>query len=547
MKYDKLFINGMIFTADKENPYSQAMAIKDDRIAWVGSDEEAKILSSDAGEVIDLNGKRTLPGFIDCHMHAMLMADFSGYICALPPEVNSIEELVDRVSEVRAVRGPGAWIEGWGYDEGKLAEHRTPTKADLDRGCSDAPVFVIRICAHMLVANSYALKLAGITKDTPDPEGGKIGRDENGEPDGILYENAIRLILDILPEKTEDKIIDNYVKLGDVLVSQGLTTISDLDENEIDRYSKIYAAAAEKGFKNRLVAYAAFSLIKKHGAELITADPTFNSNGMFKIAGVKLMADGSVSGRTAWCDKPYLPVDVAKAEAGEEPLEYGMPVCTEEEIKEAIAFCKEHQCQFSIHVMGERAIDMAVDLTWQEKSWLPDGIPSVRLEHVAMPTETAMERAAASDMAWSTQPIFLYSEIESYVKNLPMDRIMKSYPVKKWLDMGIRTSLSTDSPATSWATATDPFVNIKGAVTRKAWDGSDTGQENRIDVETALRLYTAEAAPFLGYTDIGILKEGFMADFVIIDRDILEIPADEIDQIKVLETWINGEKVYKLK
>ena len=137
------------------------------------------------------------------------------------------------------------------------------------------------------------------------------------------------------------------------------------------------------------------------------------------------------------------------------------------------------------------------------------------------------------------------AEIESYLKNLPESTIKASYPVAKWLDMGIRTSLSSDAPATSWATPSDPFINLKSAVTRKAWDGTDTGQEHRIDIETAIRLYTAEAAPFVGFTDVGMLKPGYAADFIILDRDILDIPSDEIDQVKVLETWINGEKVYE--
>ena len=540
MKYDKLFVNGKIFTSDKDSLYAQAMAIKDGRIAWVGSDDKAKELANEAAEVIDLGSKRMLPGFVDCHMHAMLLADFSTQIFVLPPTINSIEDLVKAIAECNAERGPGVWIQGWGYDEGKLEEHRAPNRYDLDRGCSNAPVFVIRNCAHICVLNSYALEMAGITKDTPDPEGGKIGRDENGEPDGLLYENAIRFAFDMLPVKTDEMIVDDFIAMGDILLSQGLTTISDLDENPIERYSKIYWDAYKKGFKNRLVAYAAYHLIQKHGPEIITEDPAFNADDMFRIAGVKLIGDGSVSGRTAWCDEPYIP-----AEDGA-PLEYGMPVCTDEEIKEALAFCKEHKCQLSIHVMGAQAIDRAVNNTWQEKNWLDNNIPGVRLEHVAMPTETAMERAAASDMAWSPQPIFCYAEIESYLKNLPLERIQESYPVSKWLDMGIRTALSTDTPATSWATASDPFVTLKSAVTRRAWDGTDLGQDYKIDLETALLLYTAESAPLLGLTDVGILKEDYVADFIVLDRDVLEVPADELDQVKVLETWIGGEKVYEL-
>lgn len=534
MKYDKLFINGNIFTSDKNAPYAEAMAVSDGRISWIGTEEEAKFLESEATESIDLHGKRTLPGFVDCHMHAMLLADFATQISSLPPAIHSIEELVQAIAEKRADQGPREWIQGWGYDEGKLAEHRAPNRYDLDRGCNDAPVFVMRICAHMCAVNSYALEMAGITKDTPDPEGGKIGRDENGEPNGMLYETAIRFATDLLPKQTDEKIAEDFVSLGKILLSQGLTTISDMGENQIDRYSDIYELAASKGFKNRLAAYCAFYLVQQHGHELIIADRSYNSDGMFRISGVKLLGDGSVSGRTAWCDEPYLPV-------GDEDSapEYGMPVCSEEDIKEAIEFCKRHKCQISIHVMGARAIDRAVDLTWKEKSWLPDGIPSVRLEHVAMPTEEAMERAAASDMAWSTQPVFVYAEIESYQKNLPEATIKASYPVTKWLDMGIRTSFSSDAPATSWATPSDPFINIKSAVTRKAWDGTDTGQEHRVDIETAIRLYTAEAAPMLGFTDVGMLKPDYVADFIVLDRDILDIPSDEIDQVKVMETWIN--------
>ena len=540
MKYDKLFINGNIFTSDIGTPYAEAMAVKDDKVAWIGSNDEAKALRSEAADIVDLQEKRTLPGFVDCHMHAMLLADFAGQISSLPPAIDSIEELVQAVAEKRADQVPGEWIQGWGYDEGKLAEHRAPNRYDLDRGCSDSPVMVMRICAHMCAVNSYALEMAGITKDTPDPEGGKIGRDENGEPDGMLYETAIRLAMDLLPKQTDKKIADDFVSLGEILLSQGLTTISDMEENQIDRYSDIYELAANKGFKNRLAAYCAFYLVQQHGHELITADRSYNGSGKFRIAGIKLLGDGSVSGRTAWCDEPYLPV------GDEDPTpEYGMPVCSEEDIKEAIEFCKAHKCQMSIHVMGAKAIDRAVDLTWKEKSWLADGIPSVRLEHVAMPSETAMERAAASDMAWSTQPVFVYAEIESYEKNLPEATIKASYPVAKWLDMGIRTSFSSDAPATSWATPSDPFINLKSAVTRKAWDGTDTGQEHRVDIETAIRLYTAEAAPMIGFTDVGMLKPGYAADFIVLDRDILDIPSDEIDQVQVMETWINGEKVYE--
>ena len=144
-----------------------------------------------------------------------------------------------------------------------------------------------------------------------------------------------------------------------------------------------------------------------------------------------------------------------------------------------------------------------------------------------------------------TQPIFLYAEIESYLKNLGTERMKTCYPVRHLLDKGVRLCFSTDAPATSWAVPSDPFPNIKGAVTRKAYDGTDCGQEQGVDIETALILYTREAGEMAGFDRLGQLKEGYKADFLILDRDILEIPAKEIDQVRVAETYIGGRRVYK--
>ena len=546
MKYDALYINGKIFTSDADRPYAQAMAVKDGRIAWVGSDTEAEAadIAADCAQTIDLGGKRILPGFVDCHMHAIMLADFAQQISVLPPEIYSITDLQAAIRRVREEQGEGQWILGWGYDEGKLAENRAPNRRDLDEVCSDSPVVVQRSCTHIWAVNSKALELAGITKDTSDPEGGRIGRDEQGEPDGILYETATYLVMELLPVKTVEDMADDLVKLGDILCQQGVTTVTDMGEDVSDKYGDIFRSAMARGFKNRASAYCSWRFVQQQGDAVVTDDPDFMGEGRFRLVGVKMIGDGSVSGRTAWCDVPYLPVPGTEAAAGEP--ECGMPVCTEEEILAALEFCKKHKCQLSIHCMGAKAIDRAVDLTWQEKPWMTDAaVPSVRLEHVAMPTPQAVKRSAEAGIAWATQPIFLYSEIESYQKNMPPERVGENYNTADWQEAGVRFAFSTDAPATSWATPSEPFANLKGAVTRKAWNGEDCGQRHRVDIETAIRLYTAEAGPIAGFTDVGMLKEGYMADFIVLDRDILEIPAEEIDQVRVDETWIGGEKVYE--
>ena len=337
----------------------------------------------------------------------------------------------------------------------------------------------------------------------------------------------------VIAEKTPEDMADDLVYLNDILVSQGVTTGADMGEFINCDYHDVYDLAIEKGMAVKIAAYYMWDNVKGK-KDFTISKKDQDKNSRFRIAGIKLIGDGSVSGRTAWCDEPYL---------GEKE-ECGMPVCSEKDIEDAVSFCKENGCQLSIHAMGARTIDRAIEHTWQQKSWTEGKAPYVRLEHVAMPTKDAIKKAAKSGIAFVTQPIFLYAEIESYLTNMGLERTKENYPIADWIKEGVRISFSTDAPATAWAEPSNPFVCLKGAVTRKAWDGTDCGERHRVDIETAIRLYTAESAPMLGFEDIGILKPGYAADFIVLDKDILEVPYDEIDSIKVEETYIDGIKVY---
>ena len=533
IKYDVLYKNGKIFSSDDNLPHAQAMAVKDGKIAWVGQDKDAD--ESQALKIVDLAGRRILPGFVDSHMHAIMLADCCQQISALPPAVSSIDDLVSEIQKVRASQQAGQWIQGWGYDEGKLKEHTAPNRYDLDRGCSDSPVIVKRTCGHVCAVNGKALEMAGVTADTPDPEGGKIGRFENGEPNGILYENGRNVLNHILSEKTEEDMASDLLALDKILLSQGVTTGADMGEFTACDYKNIFGIAIERGMKVKVAAYYMWDSVKDKKDFTITEED-MDPSRQFRIAGIKLIGDGSVSGRTAWCDRPYLGNNE----------EYGMPVCSEQDIEDAIAFCKEHKCQLSIHAMGAKTIDRAIAHTWQQKPWISGSAPYVRLEHVAMPTDDATAKAAQSGIAFVTQPIFLYAEIESYLTNMGLERTQENYPVSDWIKSGVRIAFSTDAPATAWAEPSNPFACLKGAVTRKAWDGTDCGQRHRVDIETAIKLYTAKSAPMLGFEDVGMLKEGYSADFIVLDRDILAIASDDIDKVRVEETYINGEMVYKM-
>jgi predicted amidohydrolase YtcJ len=527
--YDCVYENGKIFTSNNEQLYADTMAVKDGKIAWIGSKAE---MSYDSENCINLNGKRVLPGLIDAHFHPIMLASYHKQITCLPPVINSIKELSAEIARVRRESGKQVWIQGWGYDEGKLAERRSVDRYDLDAGCKDMPVSIIRACGHITCFNSKALKLAGIDKNTPDPQGGTIDRDENGEPTGILRENARNLVTRIMPVELEEDVINNIVALNDLMLSQGITSMADMGNfNDVDYYP-YYEKAREKGFLPSVSLYYMWEFYKdKEGF-------SFNASDMIpqksiRIAGMKLFADGSVTGRTAWCDRPYIGT----------PDHYGLPVATEKDIKEAVKFCKKNKCQISIHAMGARAIDRAVNGTYEEENWIGDR-PAVRIEHAAMPSKQAMQRASQAGIAFVTQPIFLYAEIETYLKNLGHEWTKQTYPVNDMLKYGIKTCFSSDAPTTAWADPSNPFVGIKGAVTRIAHDGTDCGRNYCVDVKTAVELYTREASEILGIENIGQLKTGYLANFIILDRDIFEIPEEDIDMITVEETYMEGKKVY---
>lgn len=527
--------NGKIFTADENHSFVDTMIVENGRIVWTGKEENAKDCGYEENDrTVDLAGACVLPGFVDAHMHPVMLADFSKKISALPPKVHSIEELIQEITHVREQQKPGQWIEGWGYDEGKFAEKRSVNRYDLDRGCSDSPVSIIRTCGHIRCVNSMALRLAGIDRNTPDPEGGEIERDENGEPTGVLKENARNLILPFMPEEKEEDKIENLVALGNLLTSQGIVAVCDMGNLDDSDNEPLYQEAARRGFAQKVGIYYMWDYFMGNQTFDIPKEKMDRSRQIF-AAGLKLIGDGSVSGRTAWMSRPY----VGSCE------EYGISVCTDEQMETAFSFCKEHKCQLSMHAMGGQAISRVVERAYREDNWMEDDTPYVRVEHITDPSDDSIRKAAEKGIAFVTQPIFMYAEIESYLKNLGEEWMKTCYPVQKMLDAGVKLCFSTDAPATSWAVPSDPFPCIKGAVTRKAYDGTDCGQAEAIDIRTAVCLYTREAAKAAGFGVLGMIKKGYEADFIVLDKDIFEIPPEEIDNVKVKATYIGGNCVYR--
>lgn len=536
-----LYRNGKIFTADDNCLYADAMIVEDGVVRWAGREADLDRGAAEGLAQTDLCGACVIPGFVDAHMHPVMLADFAAQISALPPKVHSIAELTEEIRRVRAQREKegragenwdGRWIEGWGYDEGKFAEKRSLTRYDLDAGCSDIPVCILRTCGHIRCVNSKALEMAGIDRNTPDPEGGEIERDADGEPTGVLKENARNLVTPFMPAQGEEEKAEHLAALGRLLLSQGITSITDMGNlGKGDNYP-LYERAASLGFRQRVGIYYMWDFFADDPAFALPARRR-DRRSQFFAAGLKLISDGSVSGRTAWMDQPYLGSG-----------DCGISVCPDQLLESAVAFCKKNRCQLSVHAMGGRAVARIVDRVCREQNWMADDVPYVRVEHITEPGEESIRKAAGSGIAFATQPVFMYAEIESYLANLGEERMRRCYPVRHMLESGVRLCFSTDAPATSWADPSDPFTNLKAAVTRKAWDGTDCGQQEAVDIETAVKLYTRESARIAGFPDTGRLKEGYRADFAVLDRDLFTILPEEIDRVKVKRVYMDGQEVY---
>jgi hypothetical protein len=515
------FVNGKIFTGKNERDFVSAMKITDGKIEWIGPSEQA-----DAPDPVDLQGKTVVPGFIDAHAHPRLLADIAGQAAITIPEVTNIEEAIAALKKQAEKTPDGGWIEGWGWDETKLLDGRPLNRFDLDRVSTDRPVHVIRSDFHSSAVNSKALELAGIDKSTADPFGGEIQRDENGDPTGIMIENANRLIENAKPKKTEEERIEGIVRTGRRLARFGITSVAEMMGRWNDL--SLFRKAEKRGFKQRLVLYLLWEEVKELGIRRLEER---DLTGRIRIGGVKLFMDGTISGKTAWMKAPY---------PGTE--EKGMRTCTKEELLEAAEFARRNGIQLAIHAMGDRAIEEILRTFEPVKPWIDDG-PSIRIEHASIMRPEFFRKMDGKKIALVPQIIFFFAEYESYRNHLDGERFSLAYPLRTMYEQNGYMALSTDAPATTWAEPDKIMTSIKAAVTRKAYNGQDINRAEKISPEQAVLLFTGKAKEVCRLHETGRLLPGYEADFIVLDEDIFTTDPDRLDRVKVAATYISGEKV----
>lgn len=532
---DLVLINGKIITVDQEDSIAEAVAVKYKRIAKVGSNEEIKALIKPGTEVIDLEDKCVTPGFITTHEHFLRYGynAVSG-IDLWYPRMKNIQDIKDAIASKVAETPKGEWIFGWGWDENLLEDKRFPNRYDLDEVAPENPVYLGRVY-QMVSANSLAMQLAGVTKDSPEPEYGKIFRDENGEPIGVFHTilPSANPFTSILPMATTSLKEEAIKKACHDYNSEGMTTVIDatvgaVEPNDLVAYENV---RMRDELTMRVHALYGFVRTVEQAKDTVARFTTYGDD-IFKLGGVKLSLDGGVVPKTGFFYEPYLG----------EPENYGRTKWTKEDLMEAVEILHRAGWQCCTHTIGDRAIDWVLDCYENAMTKYPRPDPRHQIIHIYYPTEEAIERVKRLGVMANVQTTFIYFEGDVYVKNLGAGRGECVKPLKSFIEKGIPVSNSQDYPS-------GPIpanIGLWAAVARETFSGAVVCPEERLTIQEALRTYTIWGAKHVFMEDkIGSLEVGKYADMVVWDRDLYTVPIKELREIKALKTFLNGKIVYE--
>jgi predicted amidohydrolase YtcJ len=520
----KLFYNAHIITMNPNMPEADAMVCNDSgMVEAIGKEADLRLQFS-FEETINFEGKTIMPGLNDAHIHVWKIGHLRTYML----DVRGVQSINAFQKALRdfAQKNPSAqWIMARGINEMVLEEKRLPTKEDIDAVIADRPVFVIRTCAHIGIANSKAINISGVTEVTEQPFGGEIRKNEDGTLQGIFTERALGLIMNNIPAFTFEEYKNMILEAHNYLLSLGITSATDPAANEelLDAYIKLDQQGLLKVRMN------VFPLRIPDGTDEIQPLPKLYESEFLQIKTVKFFADGGLSSATAAMNVPYKNTDNYK---GVLRLEHNKFF---ETAKEAV------MSGFSVatHAIGHQAVDLTLAV-YKELFQLNPKLKH-RIEHVGFLSESNIADFKAMNMTAAMQPIFIYELAPNFKNTLTDDLLEVVYPCKTVLDNGINLALSTDGPVVK---EINPWVNIETAISRKAQDGFVIGKDEKITLTQALHAYTVGSAIADNQAHLkGDLSKGKKADFIVLNQNPLQ--TETIVNTTALETWVNGKLKYK--
>ncbi|TRX36832.1 amidohydrolase [Flavobacterium sp. ZT3R18] len=520
-----LIHNANILTMDNAFAKADSMVINDSgKIEAIGSAIELRNQFGPFQETIDFQGKTIIPGLNDAHIHVWKIGHLRTYMLDVRG-IKSIVEFKQKLKDFAAKNPNSEWIMARGINEMVLEEKRLPTKEDLDEIISDRPVFVIRTCAHIGIANSKAMAISGVSEVTEVPFGGEIRKNQDGSLQGIFTERALGLIMNNIPPFTFEEYKNMILEAHSYLLSLGITSATDPAANEelLAAYIQLDAAGLLKVRMN------VFPLRIPDGSDEIQVLPEQYESEFLQIKTVKFFSDGGLSSATAALNVPYKNTDGYK---GVLRLDYDKFY---ETAKEAVA----KGFSVATHAIGHQA----VDLTLKVYSDLFKIGPTLRhrIEHVGFLSQENINDFKRMNMTAAMQPIFIYELANNFKSTLPDELLDVVYPCKTVLDNGINLALSTDGPVVK---EINPWINIETAITRKAADGSVIGESQKITLQQALYGYTVGSAVADNLENVkGSLAVGKYADFIVLNENPFEL--NDVSKVQTMETWCAGKLIFK--
>jgi predicted amidohydrolase YtcJ len=526
---DLVLRNGKVLTVDAEDSLAEAVAVRGDWIVAVGSDEGVSKWIGEGTEVVDLQGKTALPGLIDSHMHPGSYGAFKVRGVQCGPDLESIEQLLDVLKRKAESIPEGRWILGYTLDDVRLG--RYPSREELDSVTPENPLYIQRRDGHIGIVNSLALEAGGITRDTLDPPHGKIDRDEAGEPTGVLRELAKDMVYSKIPENTVEDYHDGLRIVNDEFLSLGLTTVhasmTTSDEFKALQWLKrdgklalrycVHASGREDGMLEALIA---------------AGIQTPFGDDWLKITEIEWVFDTSTSGRTAAYYDPYVG----------EPDNYGILLYDQEDITDRVSRAHKAGLRVGLDGIGDRGIDRALDAIEAALKEEPRKDHRHRIEHCCYVPPSIQDRLLELKVIDASANGFLHDLGDAYKANRGEAQMRWMWPHRTLIDRGIPAPAHSDCPVCT----PNPWIGIYGLVTRKTSGGDALYAGEGITPMEAIRAYTIDGAYSAWEEEIkGSLEPGKLADLIVIDRDPLTIPSDELKNVRVLMTLVDGRISYK--
>jgi predicted amidohydrolase YtcJ len=530
---DVVFTGGVVHTVDTSNRIAEAVAVADGRILAVGSNTEVGGYAGPSTRRFDLNGRSLLPGFIDAHQHFVGVGGAQYAIDCKADGMDSVAAIAEAVRRRAEAQPAGSWIRGRGYDHSRLVEQRHPNRHDLDAVAPNHPVVLTRTCGHIVAFNTKAAEVAGLSMQAPDPNGGRYDRDPDGSLLGVAYERAMAPLRDASAPTPED-IREHLLAANRADLASGLTSVHDAGgllgpamEVATDLSSRgeiqvrLYAFATVNSFDHPLV-----GLLKGTGLR------TGFGNDRLRIGAFKVITDGSSSGPTAATRAPYT-VD---------PDDSGIAYWAQNELDDLIGRAHRAGWQCTVHAVGDRAIEQTLDAMARAQAEYPREGLRHRIDHCGITPPDLQARVRQQGIVPAMQPAFFWEFGDGYIRNYGRERADVMFPAKSLIEAGVRVAGSSDAPVTDYR----PLFGIEQAQTRATSDGDVCGPEERVDLDTAIRMHTINGA-YAEFADTwkGSIEPGKVADLVVLSEDIRRVATTGLRDLPIAMTMVGGRMAFE--